>query len=163
MRLLRTLILLGLTLLALKAFAVAPPFTSLTLAWSKAPSHDTNITFVVKWGPQIGSTNYSLDVGTNLTAVVTNPTSGFLYFHVVAKTPEGLESDPSNIVSVTNPPAKPLLLRISTNTTTSVELDFLEGSSWKHLVTVSNDYQTVLVRRQSLILRARTIIPPPFP
>lgn len=158
-----TLILFALTLIALKVFAVVPPFTSLTLAWDKAPSHGTNISYVLKWGALPGATNFNLNVGTNLTAIVTNPTPGILYFHAVARTSDGIESLPSNVVIETNYPARPLQLRITTNTTSSVILEFLEGPEWKHLVMVSNQYQSVVVSRQALILRAKTITPPPLP
>ena len=58
------------------ALAVVPPYTSLPLAWDKAPSHGTNISFVLKWGHTNGSTEFSTNVGHKFTAIVTNPTPG---------------------------------------------------------------------------------------
>lgn len=146
------------------ALAVVPPLTSLTLAWDKAPSHGTNISYVLKWGPQLGATNFTLSVGTNLTAVVTNPTTGFLYFHVVARTPEGLESEPSNTVVQTNYPAKPLQLRVTTNTTSSLRI---EGTSdgaetWIHLATVTRDNVpvTISATTKQLLIRSKLVVPP---
>ena len=143
--------------------AVVPPMTSLTLAWDKASSHGTNISYVLKWGPQVGATNFTLSVGTNLTAVVTNPTTGFLYFHVVARTPEGFESDPSNVVSVTNYPAAPVQLRMTTNTTTSLRIEgTTDGNSWIHLATVNKDNAPVTIPSASKMM-LRTVQRPPLP
>ena len=160
-----TLILLALTLLTARLFAVVPPFTSLTLAWDKAPSHGTNISYVLKWGPQLGATNFTLSVGTNLTAVVTNPTTGFLYFHVVARTPEGLESEPSNVVVATNYPAKPLQLRITTNTTSSIRIEGTTDGmeTWIHLATVTKDNAPVTIRSASDHTLFRGVQFPPKP
>jgi hypothetical protein len=148
-----------LVILATNLFGVVPPFTSLTLSWDRAPSHGTNISYVLKWGPQPGATDFSLSVGTNLTALVTNLTSGFLYFQVVARTSDGLESDPSNTVKTTNYPAAPLQLRIRTNTTTGVRLEgTLDGQTWIYLATVTNDPVQVLMRQRMMF---RTL--PPLP
>lgn len=145
------------------ALAVVPPLTSLTLAWEKAPSHGTNISYVLKWGPQLGGTNFALNVGTNLTCVVTNPTTGFLYFHVVARTHDGLESDPSNVISVTNYPAQPVNLRMTTNTTTSLRIEgTTDGNSWIHLATVNKDNAPVLIPSASKMM-LRTVQLPPLP
>lgn len=158
----KKLLLLSLLLLATKLSAVIPPFTSITAAWDKASSHGTNITFLLKWGSVPGSTNYHLSVGTNLTATVTNPTSGFLFFHVVARTTEGLESDPSNMIVVTNYPAAPLKLQISTNNTTSLKLEgTVDGSTWILLANITNDPVVVAMRR-NMMFRASTN-PPPLP
>jgi len=147
-------------LLARMAMAVVPPFTSLKLAWDKAPSHGTNIGYVLKWGSLPGATNFSLFVGTNLTAVVTNPTSGYLYFNVVARTSDGVESDPSNILKETNNPAAPLQLRITTNTTTGLKLEgSVDLQTWIHLADIVNDPATVAMR-QRMMLRASTNRPP---
>lgn len=155
------LILFLLTLAAMRVFAVVPPLTSLTLTWDKAPSHGTNISYVLKWGPQMGATNFTLSVGTNLTAVVTNPTTGFLYFHVVARTPEGLESEPSNVVSLTNYPAKPVNLRMTTNTTTSLRIEgTTDGNAWVHLATVTRDGAPATIKSASDVMQFRTAIPP---
>jgi len=144
-----------------RALAVVPPLTSLTLAWDKAPSHGTNISYVLKWGAQVGATNFTLSVGNNLTAVVTNPTTGFLYFHVVAVTPEGLESEPSNTVIQTNYPAAPLQLRVTTNTTSSVNLEYLNTDGWKHLATISFTPYVIEMNRRWATLR--TVQLPPLP
>lgn len=141
--------------------AVVPPLTSLTLAWDKAPSHGTNISYVLKWGGLMFPEQYSLSVGTNLTAVVTNPTTGTLYFHVVARTPEGLESDPSNVVSLTNYPAKPVNLMIATNTTTSLRIEgTTDGNNWIHLATVTRDGAPATIKSASDVMQFRTAIPP---
>lgn len=145
------------------ALAVVPPLTSLTLAWDKAPSHGTNISYVLKWGPQIGATNFTLSVGTNLTAVVTNPTTGFLYFHVVARTPEGLESEPSNTVIQTNYPAKPMNLRAVTNTTSSIRIEgTVDANNWIHLATVDKANAPVIIPSASKMM-LRTVQLPPLP
>jgi len=152
-----------LVILATNLFGVVPPFTSLTLVWDRAPSHGTNISYVLKWGPQPGATNFSVSVGTNLTAVVTNLTSGFLYFHVVARTSDGLESDPSNTVRETNYPSAPIQLRITTNTTTSLNLDGSQnGQTWIRLATISND-PIFLATQQRMMLYRLSTNQPPFP
>jgi len=159
-----TLILLALTLLTARLFAVVPPMTSLTLAWDKAQSHGTNISYVLKWGAQLGATNFTLSVGTNLTAVVTNPTTGFLYFHVVARTPEGLESEPSNTVVQTNYPAQPLRLRVTTNTTSSLRIEGTTdgAATWMHLATVNQDNApvTISAATKQLLIRTKLVVPP---
>lgn len=157
------LILFLLTLAALKVFAVVPPMTSLTLAWDKAPSHGTNISYVLRWGATNGAVNFQLNVGTNLTAVVTNPTTGFLYFHVIARTPEGLESDPSNVISVTNYPAAPVQLRMTTNTTTSLRVEgTTDGNNWIHLATVTSKDApaTISATTKQLLIRSKLVVPP---
>jgi len=159
-----TIILIALTLLTAKLFAVLPPLTSLTLAWDKAPSHGTNISFVLKWGPQLGATNFSLNVGSNLTAVVTNPTTGFLYFHVVARTPDGLESDPSNVVTLTNYPATPVQLRMTTNTTTSLRIEgTVDANNWIHLATVERAGAPATIQSASKSMMIRGMRLPPLP
>lgn len=160
-----TLILIALTLLTARLFAVVPPFTELPLGWDKAPSHGTNISYVLKWGNLPGATNYSLNVGTNLTAVVTNPTSGYLYFHVVARTADGLESDPSNTVIETNYPARPLQLRFGTNkTSTSIPIEGTAdgGNNWIHLATVTKDNVPVTIpaTTKQLLIRSKLVVPP---
>lgn len=159
-----TLILLALTLLTARLFAVVPPFTSLTLAWDRAPSHGTNITYVLKWGAQTNATNFTLSVGTNLTATVTNPTPGYLYFHVVARTSDGLESEPSNVVIETNYPAKPLQLRVTDNTTSSVRIEgTTDAQNWIHLATVNRDNAPVTLPSASKGMMLRTVQLPPLP
>lgn len=147
------------------AWAVVPPFTSLPLGWDRAPQHGTNITYVLKWGNLPGATNYSLNVGTNLTAVVTNPTAGYLYFHVVARTPDGLESEPSNTVIETNYPARPLDLRFGTNkTTSSLRIEgTTDGDNWILLGTVTQLQRPVTIPAtgKQLLIRAKTVVPPP--
>jgi len=160
MKTLLSLFLLSLLLVAPRLMAVVPPYTSITLAWDKAPSHGTNINYVLKWGDVPGSTNFTLSVGTNLTAVVTNPTSGFIYFQVVARTADGVESLPSNTVKETNYPSAPIELRISTNTTSSLYLEgSLDGKTWVHLATITND-PAILAMRQRMMFRASTNLPP---
>lgn len=161
----RTILILSILLLiALAARAVVPPLTSVTLAWDKAPSHDETITYVLQWGTSTNSAstnfyNNIINAGTGTRMTLVNPTTGYLYFRVVAKSVEGLVSLPSNVVAETNYPAAPLQLRMQTNTTSSVDLEFLDGATWKHLVTVSNDFQTVLSQRQNLILRSKQNVP----
>lgn len=160
MKSLLLILLLAIILAATKALAVVPPFTTLTLAWDKQSSHGTNTSFVLKWGPQMGATNFFLNVGTNLTAVVTNPTSGFLFFHVVARTQDGLESDPSNTVMATNYPAMPLQLRITTNTTTSLRLEgTVDGTAWIRLANITKD-PVILAMSQRMLFRTSTNLPP---
>jgi hypothetical protein len=147
-------------LLVTNLLAVVPPFTSLTLAWNNTASSGTNIGYVLKWGPLPGATNFNLFVGTNLTAVVTNPTTGFLYFHVVARTSDGIESEPSNTIKETNYPSAPIQLRIRTNTTTSLKLEgSVDGGAWIHLATITNDPVWVAMRR-NMMLRTSTNLPP---
>jgi hypothetical protein len=97
-------------------------------------------------------------VGTNLVATVTNLTSGYLYFSAFARTPEGVESLPSNTVIETNYPAAPLQLRITTNTTTSLTLEgTMDGLTWIHLATVTNDPALLEMRKRMML---RTTLPP---
>jgi hypothetical protein len=149
-----------LLLLATKLGAVIPPYTSLSLAWERAPTHGPDITYVLRWGTSVGATTWSTNVGNQTSVTVTNPTSGTLYFSVVARSSDGLLSDPSNTVVATNYPAAPLQLRISTNTSTSLKLEGTEdGKTWIYLATVTNDPAQVAMRR-NMIFRASTNLPP---
>lgn len=152
-----------LTLLAcLNTWAVVGPFSSTTFAWERALSHGTNISYVLKFGTTTNNYTDRLNVGTNLQATVTNLTSGFLYFVVVASTPEGLESEPSNLVSVTNYPASPIRLRMKTNTLETVRLEGTRnnGVEWQHLATITNDPAIIFGSMRSMLIRASTIKPP---
>jgi hypothetical protein len=146
--------------LATNLFAVVPPFTSLTLAWNRAPSNGPEITYVLRWGTNMGGTTWSTNVGTKTSITVTNPTSGTLYFSVVARSPDGIESDPSNTAITTNYPAAPLQLRILTNTTSSLRLEgTVDGVAWIYLATITNSPALVQMR-QSMMLRTSTNLPP---
>lgn len=150
--------------------AASGPYESLTLAWDAAPSHGTNISYVLKWGEglDIFQENFSgiypniFDAGTNTAAVVTNPPSGVLYFVVVARTTSGIESGPSNLLLVTNYPAQPIHLRMTTNTLQTVKLEGTRngGSDWQHLADVTNEPVVILGGMRSMLLRATTIKPP---
>lgn len=158
------LIVLLYTACALLARAVVGPFESVKLAWDRHLSHGTNISFVLKWGAASNSYPNSIDLGTNTTTVFTNLTAGYLYFVVVARTPDGLESDPSNVVALTNYPAQPIRLRMVTNTLQTVRLEGTRngGMDWQHLATVTNDAAMILGGMRSMMLRASTL-PPPLP
>lgn len=147
---------------ALVARAVVGPFESVRLAWDRAASHGTNITFTLKWGAVSNTYPNSIDLGTNTTTVFTNLTAGYLYFVVVARTPDGLESDPSNVVALTNYPAQPIRLRMVTNTLQSVRLEGTRngGLNWQHLADVTNEPAVILGGVKSMMLRARTQVPP---
>lgn len=144
----------------LDAMAVIPPYTSLSLTWNRAPSNGPEINYVLRWGTNVGGAIWSTNVGTRTSVTVTNPTSGTLYFSVVARSPDGIESDPSNTVTITNFPAAPLQLRISTNTTTSLKLEgTLDGQAWINLATITND-PVIVQMRQRMLFRASTNLPP---
>ena len=142
-------------LLATKLMAVVPPFTSLSLVWERAPSHGPEITYVLRQGA-----TWSTNVGIRTSVTVTNPTSGTLYFSVVARSPDGVESDPSNVVVTTNYPTPPLRLKIATNTTTSLKLEgTLDGQTWIPLATITND-PVIVQMRQRMMFRISTNLPP---
>lgn len=147
---------------ALTVSAVVGPFESVKLAWDRAASHGTNITFVLRWGAVSNTYPNSIDLGTNTVTVFTNLTAGFLYFVVVARTHDGLESDPSNVLALTNYPAQPIRLRMVTNTLQSVRLEGKRngGMDWQHLATVTNEPAVILGGMKSMMLRASTIKPP---
>lgn len=156
----RTLSFLILILLATKLMAVVPPFTSLSLAWDRAPTHGPEITYVLRWGTNMGGTTWSTNVGTRTSVTVTNPTSGTLYFSVVARSSDLTESDPSNTAITTNFPATPIQLRITTNTTTSLKLEgSFDGAAWTHLATITNDPVQVQMRKR-MMLRVSPNLPP---
>lgn len=162
------LILCVLLIWAWSVVAVVPPLASVSLAWDRAASHGPEITYVLKWGKSTNSEsedfyNNLINVGTGTTTTLVNLTTGYIYFHVVARTPEGLESDPSNVVSVTNYPAAPLQLRMTTNTTSSLKLEGLIAGEWKELATVVNDPVVIQQNTRSLLLRAKQVTPPPLP
>jgi hypothetical protein len=149
-----------LLLVATNLMAVVPPYTSLTLAWDRALTHGPEITYVLRWGTNMGGTTWSTDVGTRTFVTVTNPTSGTLYFSVVAQASDGIPSDPSNTVTVTNYPAAPLHLRIRTNTTTSLKLEgTVDGQTWINLAMITND-PVIVQMRQRMMFRASTNLPP---
>lgn len=165
-----TLILLALTLLTARLFAVVPPFTSLTLAWDRAPQHTPDIQFELQWGTSTNaaSTNFynnAIGVGTNTVCTVTNPTTGYLYFRSVAVHPaSGLKSEPSNVVSETNRPASTLQLRITTNTTSSLRLEgTADALNWIHLATIALTNPMVVIQSASKTLMLRTVQLPPLP
>jgi hypothetical protein len=142
--------------------AALGPYSSVTLAWDRALTHGTNISYVLKWSTETNVYPNSINLGTNTTTVFTNLTSGLLYFVVTAKTTEGIESDPSNMVAFTNYPAQPIRLRITTNTLQSVKLEGTRngGLEWQHLATVTNDPVTILGGMKSMLLRASANKPP---
>lgn len=149
---------------AVTAGAVVGPFESVKLAWDRHLSHGTNITFALKWGTVSNTYPNSIDLGTNTTTTFTNLTAGYLYFVVVARTPDGLESDPSNVVALTNYPAQPIRLRMVTNTLQTVRLEGTRngGTDWQHLADVTNEPAMILGGMRSMMLRA-SIIKPPLP
>lgn len=152
--------LLSLLLPITNLIAVVPPYTSLSLAWDRAPTHGPEITYALRWGTNMGGTTWSTNVGTRTSVTVTNPTSGTLYFSVIARAPDGLPSDPSNTVIATNYPAAAILLRITTNTTTSLKLEgTVDGASWIYLATITND-PAIVAMRQRMMFRASTNLPP---
>ncbi len=159
----KTLIAAILMLSLIACMAVVGPFETMTFAWEKAPSHGTNIVFRLKYGTSTNSYPWFVDVGTNTMATVTNATSGFLYFIVVARTTDGLESDPSNLVNVTNYPAAPLRLRIETNTTSSVIIEgIMDGiTDWKPLAVVTSDPVAIVGARKGMMFRAKVVLPSP--
>lgn len=148
------------------ALAVVPPYTSLALGWDKHASHDTNISYVLKWGNTNGSAQFSTNVGHKFTAIVTNPTPGILYFHVVAVTPDGIESLPSNVVVETNHPAAPLRLILDrTNATTSsirIEGTTDGAATWIHLATVTSENAPAIIQSatKQLLIRSKLVVPP---
>lgn len=147
---------------AFLARAVVGPFESVKLAWDRHLSHGTNITFALKWGAVSNTFPNSIDLGTNTTTVFTNLTTGFLYFVVVARTTDGLESDPSNVVAITNYPAQPIRLRMVTNMLQTVRLEGTRngGTDWQHLADVTNEPAVILGGMRSMMLRAATLKPP---
>lgn len=76
--------------------------SAVTLAWDVAPSHTNLASFGVLVGVASGVYNQRLDISTNQTTyTVTNlPFGSTYYFAVVARTVKGLDSEPSNEVSV---------------------------------------------------------------
>ncbi len=154
------LVLLALLLLAAKLSAVVPPFSSVTVVWDRAPSHGTNTSFILRWGSTPGSTNSQFNAGTNTTATITNMTAGYLYWTAIARTSDGLESDPSNMIVSTNYPGAPLKLQIKTNDSSSLKLEgTVDGHTWIHLATITNDPVLIAMRR-SMMFRASTNYPP---
>lgn len=144
------------------ARASVGPFESVQLAWDRDESHGTNISYVLKWGTVSNAYPNAIDYGTNTTALLTNLTSGFLYFIVVARTLDGLESAPSNLLIITNYPAAPLRLRMTTNTLQSVRLEGTRngGMDWQHLATVTSDPAMIMGSMRSMMIRASAIVPP---
>lgn len=146
---------------ALICSAVVGPFETITFAWNRAPSHGTNITFRLKYGTSTNDYPWFVDVGTNMLATVSNATPGYLYFIVVARAGE-LESEPSNLVNVTNYPAAPLQLRMVTNTLPTVKLEgtMNGGIEWRTLALVTNDPAYLKGNLASMMFRASTNLPP---
>lgn len=157
----RTPLAIAIIAFALACQAVVGPFETITFAWDRAPSHGTNITFRLKYGTSTNDYPWFIDAGTNTIATVTNPTPGFLYFVVVARTKDGLESDPSNLVNVTNYPAAPLRLRMVTNTPPTVRLEgtLNGGIEWRTLALVTNDPAFLKGAIASMMFRASTNLP----
>lgn len=155
-------LLLSLLLLPPLVFGEAGTFESLTFAWDRAPSHGTNITFRLKYGTDTNQSAEFIDAGTNTTATVTNLTSGVLHFTVVATTEFGLESLPSNWVVVTNYPAAPLQLKLSSYKFPTVKLEgtLNGGMEWRTLALVTNDPVTLKGAVASMLFRATTNLPP---
>lgn len=150
------------------------PFQSVKFAWDRALSHGSNVTYRLKYGLSTNDYQWAIDVGTNTTCTVTNPTSGYLYFTCVAVAPEvviqgiviqpELESEPSNILSVTNPPAAPLRFRASRYQFPTIKMEgtLNGGMEWRTLALVTNDPVTLKGAIGSMLFRASTNIPP-FP
>lgn len=165
------LILCLLEMASLCALAVVPPLTSINFAWDKAPSHLPDTTYELQWGSSTNSAstnfyNNTLNVGTNLTCTVTNPTTGYLYFRCVAvDTKSGLKSEPSNVVLSTNYPAAPLQLNIQGTTTSAVQIEgqYPGSTNWIHLATVENEPVSFRQSTKSLLMRAKLVGAPPLP
>jgi hypothetical protein len=83
---------------------------TVTLAWDRAASHTNLASFGVLIGVASGAYNVRQEQATNTTtATVTNLAPGRYFFAVTARNVAGLDSDPSNEISVAieKPPAVP--------------------------------------------------------
>ena len=147
-------------LLLSAAAALAQP---VTLTWDRHATHPTNQAFALKWGTTTNAiTNRIASAGN--TFALTNGPWGPLLLQVVAVSTNGIDSDPSNTLSVTNRPGAPLQLRIVPDTTAvQLEGSFNGGATWKPLALVTNDPATILGSMSAMMLRARSVPPPPLP
>lgn len=109
--------LIALVWLSLLAVAVDAAET-ITLAWDASP--DAEVTgYRLYFGPASATYTNTVDIGAKLTTDVTL-TPGTFYFVVTAYTAQGLESDPSNEISYSVRPGKPLNLRITVQSSTNL-------------------------------------------
>lgn len=95
-----------------------------TLAWDASPS--TNVTAYRVYSWTGGTTNVLTTTGPAVIATVSNLTPGLTYSFFVTAVGDGLESDPSNIVTATiprrpNPPVNLRLVEIKTVETWKLE------------------------------------------
>jgi PKD repeat protein len=84
----------------LAAFVALPSSVaagSVTVAWNANP--EANVSYVVGYGTMQGRPTWSIDVGTALTATITNLVDGQLYYFVVYANVQGAISQSSNEVS----------------------------------------------------------------
>ena len=126
-----------------------------SLAWDRAASH-SNVTFCVLIGVKSGVYNVRQEAGTNATATVTNLAPALYFFSVIAKSPAGLESDPSNEVSfeVTKPLA-PTGIRTTQVNTSLESAPFPEGP-WTNIL--SYQPATFMASADQRFFRARLAI-----
>lgn len=112
-----------------------------TLAWDRATSHGPDITFDLLWGRVTGAYTERGDAGTNLTYTVRGLTPGVTnYFAVIAKTPDGVMSDPSNEVQYALPLTAPLL-SIERTLLSTVVLT-VKGSQGEQVAIEASEYPT---------------------
>lgn len=99
-----------LILLSIASCLTSQSAETVRLAWDSAPSHTNLLRYVVKQGVASGTYTNLTQVPTNsTTAVITNLPRKMCFFVVTAVNVAGLESDPSNELSVDlEPPAPPV-------------------------------------------------------
>lgn len=149
-------------LILLLASALCVSAQPVTLAWDNTNS--ARVSYVLKWGVTNNAVTNIVVAGTNATAELTNGPWGRVIIAAVAVSTNGVESNPSNLVTVTNTPSAPLRLRVTT-VPQAVQLEgtFNGGSSWRTLAIVTNEPALILGAMQGMMFRASKIKPPPLP
>lgn len=97
----------------LATFSLGLLASDIRLTWNASPTPGVTNYMVYGWTnmPPSNLPAFKIDVGTNLTAVVGDLTTGTWRFAVAAATQQGVESDFSNIV-IAEVPEPPAQLRI---------------------------------------------------
>jgi len=133
LKVLSVVCLLGISLLrpavAFSQQLTSPPRQSVTLAWSASPDGQAKGYMLYHGRMSVSPTN-RLDVGTSLTATVTNLEAGLTYFfYATAYDASAVESEPSNLITHTPGLAAPNKLLAEATGTRSVSLQWQSNSA----------------------------------
>ena len=140
----RSLVSVGFFLISISRSFSALPAPDVSLVWDPSPDA-TVVGYRLHSGTASGIYTEHLDVGAQTSTAVTGLVRGdTYYFAVTAYTADGIESDPSNEISFTLPPALQPALRLARKATPNdpARVPFQVTRGRKYLLEASGDLLT---------------------